>query len=154
LATAPVDPPSVFEERLAAVTAAVEAAQAEAGLLEDELTALERRLTEGAFDEAADPSASDAAFEEGREAQVDEIEWYLMSRLSAQRTAGVGGSVPILFDDAFAELLGEEAVRLAAGVERLAGAVQVILLSDDDDLAAWAEGLGDERAAVVGAGLL
>lgn len=150
----PVDAPVSFEERLAAVTAAVEAAQAEVGLLEAELTAADRRLAGGDLDEEADISTSPAAFDEELEARIDEIEWYLMSRLASQRTTGAGGSVPILFDDAFAELPGEQAVRLAAGVERLAAAVQVVLLSDDEDLATWADGLGDERAVVVSAGLI
>ncbi len=150
---APFDPPASFEEQLAAVTAAVEAAQAEAGLLEVELTGVERRLADGSFDEEVE-TATAAELEEASEARLEEIEWYLMSRLAAQRRTGAGGSVPILFDDAFAELSAEEAVRLAAAVEGLAGAVQVILLSDDDELAGWARDLGEERASVVSVGLL
>lgn len=152
VATAPVEPPASFDERLTAVTEAVEAAQAETGLLEAELAAVERRLAEDAFDEADEPAS--VAIEDGREEHIGDIEWYLMSRLAAQRNEGVGGSVPILFDDAFAALGADEAVRLASGVGRLVGAIQVVLLSDDDALAAWAESLGDERAGVVGAGLL
>lgn len=152
VATAGVEPPASFDERLTAVTEAVEAAQAETGLLEAQLAAVERRLAEDAFDEAEEPAT--VASEEGRDELIGDIEWYLMSRLAAQRTEGVGGSVPILFDDAFAAFDADEAVRLASRVERLAGAIQVILLSDDDVLADWAESLGDERAGVVGAGLL
>src|SRR5690606_14037379 len=87
-----------------------------------------------------------------RAGRIEELERYLLTRLAAQRSESPGGALPMVLDDPFAGLTGDEAVGVATTVERLAGAVQVLVLSDEPALVRWAEELGPERASVVRAG--
>jgi uncharacterized protein YhaN len=77
------------------------------------------------------------------------VEWYLLARLAAQRSVSFAGSVPLLIDDALRGLESAEVRHLLDRLERMAAAVQVIYVSDDPGVAAWAEVAGPDRAAVV-----
>jgi hypothetical protein len=82
----------------------------------------------------------------GGPANVEELEWYLLSRVAAQRMVSYAGSVPLVFDDALAEVRGADLVHLLSRLERMSTAVQVILVSEDDEVAAWADSVGGDRA--------
>ena len=80
---------------------------------------------------------------------LEDIDWYLLSRLASQRSVGVAGSLPLVIDDAFSELPPTEANWLLGRLERMTDAVQVIVLTDEPEQAAWVEQLGEGRGAVV-----
>lgn len=81
----------------------------------------------------------------------DQLEWYLLGRLSAQRHVSYAGSVPLVFDEALLGLPGEEVRHLLERLERASESVQVIFLSDDRDVLDWVASAGLERAAAVSA---
>jgi hypothetical protein len=83
------------------------------------------------------------------DAPVEEVEWYLLARLAGQRQVSFAGSVPLVLDDALASVDDEGLVHLLDRLERMAGAVQVVHLTDDERVHRWAESLGPDRAAVV-----
>ncbi|MGQ0830117.1 MAG: hypothetical protein ACT4OV_00390, partial [Microthrixaceae bacterium] len=85
----------------------------------------------------------------GSASHADELEWYLLARLASQRAVSVAGSLPILLDDALRGLGTREVTHLLGRLERMAEAVQVILVSEDPVAAAWAADAGPARAAVV-----
>jgi hypothetical protein len=128
-------------------------AQAASELLRAEWEAQRRRLVGEAEDE---PSGTDELRRSQAEADEDarrkEIEWYLLSRLALQRSVGVAGSVPMILDDTFARLPPGTAPLLLDWLERLASAVQIVVLSDDPQLATWLEGVGPDRAVEVNLG--
>lgn len=78
-----------------------------------------------------------------------EIEMYLLSRLAAQRNLTFAGSVPVVIDGAFDEFDDEQVRSLLERIERMASAVQILVLSDSSAAAAWAGEAGIQRAAVV-----
>ena len=86
------------------------------------------------------------------EQRVDDVTWYLSTRLAALR-AGGDQILPILLDDPFVDFGRDHAISLLASVEPFGGAVQIVLVTDDPALLEWAEALGSDRAWVVGAGL-
>jgi hypothetical protein len=82
-------------------------------------------------------------------ASADEVEWYLLSRMAAQRAVSFAGSLPLVLDNALSALDDVEVTRLLDRVERMATSVQLIALSDSAALRAWATNAGVERASVV-----
>ena len=88
----------------------------------------------------------------GTATPAEELEWYLLARLAAQRSVSVAGSVPLLLDNALRGLATDEVSHLLGRLERMAEAVQVIVLSEDPVAASWAEAAGPARAAVVSPG--
>ena len=79
----------------------------------------------------------------------EEVEWYLLARLAAQRSVSLAGSLPLLLDDALQGLDEPELQHVLDRLERMAEAVQVIVVSEDPTVAEWAHLAGAERAAVV-----
>jgi hypothetical protein len=79
----------------------------------------------------------------------EEIEWYLLARLAAQRSVSLAGSLPLLLDDALRGLAPEDVEQVLGRLERMAEAVQVIVVSDDPVASSWAGLAGADRAAVV-----
>src|SRR5204863_2605007 len=79
-------------------------------------------------------------------ANVEELEWYLLSRIAAQRSVSYAGSVPLVLDDALADVRGADLVHLLSRLERMSAAAQVVLVSDDAAVAAWADSVGADRA--------
>lgn len=94
-----------------------------------------------------------AAQDTGTATEAEELEWYLLARLAAQRAVSVAGSLPLLLDDALRGLDAEGVSHLLGRLERMAEAVQVIVISDDPLVAAWATEAGSARAAVVRPGV-
>ena len=86
------------------------------------------------------------------EQRVDDVTWYVSTRLAALRGVGDELTLPILLDDPFVDFEGPHATSLLASVEPFGGAVQVVLLTDDPVLLQWTAALGSDRAWVVGAG--
>ena len=79
--------------------------------LRENLNQADARLAEAIQAEESAPDAE--ARPADREGLVEEIEWYLLARLAAQRSVGAAGSVPLVLDDTFRDLHVAEAVRLA-----------------------------------------
>jgi hypothetical protein len=96
---------------------------------------------------------TDAAFDDvsGVNAGPEAVEFYLLARLAALRSASFAGSVPLVIDDALTNLPTSEIERLLHKLERMSESVQIVYLSDDATVSSWAEGIGFERAAVVAA---
>lgn len=137
--------------------------------LEATLQAAEARHQEAIAQLEAEDLALEALDAEGREAALEierlqdivaaqgtgsatpaeELEWYLLARLASQRSVSVAGSVPLLLDEALRGLHADELDHLLGRLERMAEAVQVIVISEDPVVAAWAEEAGPARAAVV-----
>ena len=150
--------PSAPHEPLSEVAAL---AQAEAELLgaEAEVSGITTRLEEIA-EETKDLVAEEAESDEEVvivpaltvEQRVDDVTWYLATRLAAIRGVGEGVTLPIVLDDPFVDFEGDDAISLVGSVEPFGGAVQLVVLTDDPALVAWTEGLGTERAWVVTAG--
>ena len=135
------------EARFERAGEAVAAAELEVERVRGELTAAEDRLTAAIAAEEAEEPAEEVSTD--REEFLEEIEWYLLTRLAAQRSVGDAGAVPLVLDDAFRDLDVAEAVRVMESIERVSAAVQVIAVTDDLALSFWAEALGANRAAVV-----
>ena len=69
--------------------------------------------------------------------------------MSGWRRRSVAGSCPLLLDHALRRVPDADVDQLLARLEAMAEAVQVIVVSDDARVAAWASGAGPVRAAVV-----
>ena len=133
----------------AAREAAVEVAQSAADEARVEVTRL--RADAAALDQRMaalpEPSAEDAEIDV--DASIEELEWYLLSRVAAQRAVSYAGSVPLILDDALGDISAEALDHVLERLERMTSAVQVIVLSDDAEVAQWAERAGPDRAAIV-----
>ncbi|WP_436795608.1 hypothetical protein [Actinospongicola halichondriae] len=81
---------------------------------------------------------------------VSEIEWYLLARLAAQRQQSFVGSLPLVITGALDQVDDDEGLEhLLDRLERMAGAVQIVHITDDPRIIGWADALDDDRAAVV-----
>ncbi len=117
-------------------------AQAAAELLE--ALRAERRQAEAAM------AAAEQAAAASRPATLaEEVEWYLLARLATQRSVSLAGSLPLLLDDALMGLEDAAVEHVLGRLERMAEAVQVIVVTDDPVVASWAARTGADRAAVV-----
>ncbi len=83
------------------------------------------------------------------DAGPESIEFYLLARLAAQRNVSFSGSVPMVLDDALLGLDADQVHSLLNKLERMSEAVQILYLSDDPDVAEWANSVGLTHAAVV-----
>jgi hypothetical protein len=146
---------AALEERLATSVAAPDGRTSLAAATHAER---ERRLADAQADrDAAAAAVTEAeamltqpAPDAGEEQPVaDEIEWFLLARLAAQRSVSFAGSVPLVLDAALDGLPEAELRRILERLERMAASVQIVLVSDDPSLALWADMVGPDRAAVV-----
>jgi hypothetical protein len=99
--------------------------------------------------------ASDPAFEidsDEIEGGPEAIEFYLLARLAAQRSVSFAGSVPLVIDDALADLDADDVTSLLGKLERMSESVQILYLSDSPTVIEWTASVGLNRAAVVTAG--
>src|SRR6185503_18480361 len=94
---------------------------------------------------AVAPAAADV---DVSEVDVDGLEVYLLARLVAQRSVGEAGSLPLVIDDAFADLPVETIERAVGVLERFTTAFQFIYLSDDPEIEAWARLFGPKGGSV------
>jgi hypothetical protein len=121
-------------------SAAVSAAEADVATSRAELAEVDRRLEELPDDD--DAGGSEVTSSEA----VAELEWYLLSRLATHRSLSYAGSLPFVLDDALRGVRGEGLTHLLGRLERMSGAVQVIILSEDNEIAGWADAIGTDRA--------
>jgi DNA repair ATPase RecN len=118
---------------------AVTMADAEVASARTELAELDKR-----FDEASAPNGDGPAVTSA--AAVEELEWYLLSRLAGQRSLSYAGSLPFVLDEALEGVRGEGLHHLLSRLERMSSAVQVVIVSEDNEIAAWADAIGADRA--------
>jgi hypothetical protein len=158
----------VAEQDLALAEAALGAARTAVAERESGIGALERAVAEttavhrAAQAALAEAEAELAAVEAARASNefappapridVDEVEWYLLARLAAQRAVSYAGSVPLVLDEALADLDDNDTRRVLRRLERMAASVQVVFVSEDPAVAQWALEAGPDRAALVTAG--
>lgn len=136
---------------VAAAEAAAAAAAAQRRAAQAELDALEAAAVEAA--EASGPAgATGDPGPAGAATSADDVEWYLLARLAAQRSVSYAGSVPLVLDDALAQLDPEATRSVLDRLERMAATVQLVLVTEDLTTAAWAEDLGEARAQVTEVG--
>lgn len=128
------------------LTALVQRAEHDVAAAQEEVTAAQGDL-QRMESEAAASTRRPAAV--GGLPDPEALEWYLLARLSAQRSTSFVGSVPLVIDDAFAawpvDLMGDVFARL----ERMSDVVQILYLTEDPEVVRWADDLGPERASVV-----
>lgn len=110
-----------------------------------ELSGAEADLAE-AID--AELAAVAAAETRDRSTLVDDTHWALLGRLAAVRNVGPGGSAPVVLDDPFTALTDDEVPALLDRLAQMAGAVQIVVVSDRAAVAAWAERVGPEHVTV------
>ncbi len=130
------------DEQLSAAREALALAEARSAELGEQRGELEARIAA----ERATPVAPEPEVEN---ASAEEVEWYLLSRLAAQRRISFAGSVPMLIDRALDTLKSEEIQVVLDRLERMAAAVQLIVISDTDAARTWAQRAGEQRGAVV-----
>ncbi|MGE3620431.1 MAG: hypothetical protein AB7L84_08210 [Acidimicrobiia bacterium] len=82
----------------------------------------------------------------------DQVEWHLLSRMASQRALSFAGSVPLLLDHALDGLDPALVRQVLDRLEPMADAVQLVVLSEDPTVLAWARAAGSRRAAVVAPG--
>ena len=96
-----------------------------------------------------DPRPSPTAEKGQEEATVaEEIEWHLLRRLGAQRATSLAGSMPLLLDDVFTDLDAPSLHHVLDRVMAMAEDVQVIIVTDNPDVAEWVLLVGAEQAAI------
>jgi hypothetical protein len=122
--------------------AAVARADAAAASARGELAEVDAMLEKGTSDNGDRPAVTTVA-------GVEDLEWFLLSRLAGQRSLSYAGSLPFVLDDALRGVRGRGLNHLLSRLERMSSAVQVVILSDDSEIAAWAEALGPDRAVTV-----
>jgi hypothetical protein len=139
------DPGAVaaLERKLMAAMAAEEAAVAAVHRAQAAFAAAQERWAEAEEDAASERSSL------RRSGATEEVEWFLLARLAAQRSVSYAGSVPLVVDDALAALPSNARSHLLDRLERMASTVQLIYVGDDAEVASWAERAGRDRAAVV-----
>lgn len=136
-----------FEAEIATAEEAIAAAEASRDRVQERLTRA-KAIHDDLAEEAAvlRTAANDA---DAESPPAEEIEWYLLARLAGQRQVSFAGSVPLVIDDALASIDPEGLRHVLDRLERMAGAVQVIHLSDDETIGAWAQAAGEDRVAIV-----
>jgi hypothetical protein len=80
--------------------------------------------------------------------ELDAVEMFLLSRLAAQRSVAFVGSVPVIIDNALADMPAVDAVYLMNRLDRMSETIQVVYLTDDDAVLQWATALHAERGAL------
>lgn len=113
----------------------------------DDLQSAERGAS-SAMGAARHPSAPRERMTAGS-AGAEAVEWYVLARLAQQRSVSFVGSVPIVIDDAFAQWSIDELRDVFERMERMSEVIQIVMLTDDSDVSAWARGLGSSRASVL-----
>lgn len=139
-------PPEQLAREVADAEAALADAERQLEAASSERDGLEAEHLAGR-DRVASLRGADGSVDEG--SVVEEVEWYLLARLAAQRSVSLAGSLPILLDDALTGLDADQLGHVLGRLERMADAVQVIVVTDDPDAASWALLAGEDRAALV-----
>ena len=148
-----LDPVATAEAWLAARRAEeAEQAALEADLaeIETELAALER----AAADRAVQAEARQAETRQAVAAQAahnsegESLDAYLLARLAVHRHVGPIGSIPLVVEDAFADLAPAARMGGLAQLAQMSDAVQVIYLTTDPEVLAWAATMRSDHVDV------
>ena len=143
-----LDPVATAEEWLAARRAekAEQAAlEAELAEIEAELAALQRAAAERAVRvETRQAEAARAALD----AEAESLDAYLGARLAVHRHAGPIGSLPLILDEAFADLPPADRRGGLAQLAEMSATVQVIYLTTDPEVLAWAATTASDHVVV------
>jgi hypothetical protein len=142
---APGEPPHLDGEEL---VRRLDEAKAAAAAAEESLAAAEAALA-SIEQEEADRAPTDPEAESVVVLDPEAVEWYLLARLAAQRSVSYAGSLPLVLDDPLAGLNADEVRQVLDRLERMAGSVQLVVVTEDHDVAQWATEVGPSRAAVV-----
>jgi hypothetical protein len=86
---------------------------------------------------------------EARERDRGALEWQVLGRMAQQRSVSFVGSMPLVIDDAFSGWPFEEISEVLGRIRRMSEVIQVIILTDDVDIARWARELGRDKALVL-----
>ena len=133
---------SGLEQTAEARRVEVETVSAELGEAESALEAAKAAAAASEKEQSTEGSGFDLSAVVGMEAEA-----YLLARVAALRGAA-GGPLPMVVDGAALSGLSERAGRRVFRLlGRLADSMQLVVLGDGEEIATWAEGLGD-RAAV------
>jgi hypothetical protein len=135
-----------IEARLADLGEHISAQESLVSAAAQGLAVTEERLSAGPDPEEAAAMVEDLLV--GMPGDVDETEWYLLTRLAGLRALSFAGSVPLVLDGALSDLDREDAHRVLDKVEAMTDVVQVIYLGDDDAVVEWAA-LRGPRASVI-----
>jgi trimeric autotransporter adhesin len=108
----------------------------------------------GASDEQAAGEARDAGDGEdagdGQDASGPaSLEWFVLSRMAAQRAVSYVGGLPLVLDRTLDSLDAGAVSDVLGRLEPTASAVQLIVLTESEGAVRWAEAVGPDRAAVV-----
>ena len=137
-----------LDESTSAVTAAAAEVTAATEALRSAEESAERRAAQAA--EAAAEANRAAAIAARGAITVENVEWYVLARLAAQRSLSFVGSVPLLIDDAFVDWPVSSLGDVLTRIERMSEVIQILYVTDDTEIIDWARHLGNDRARVVG----
>ena len=104
--------------------------------------------TDAADDPADGPSDVGGSGSGWSEIDPEAIELYLLARLAAQRQVSYSGSVPALVDDALVGVPEDSVRRVLDGLAQMAASVQVVYITDDPAVLAWARAHPDVASVV------
>ncbi len=107
---------------------------------------------EAAPDVSTAPAPFPDPFAEGSLAEASglaQVEWYLLSRMAAQRSVSYAGSVPLVLDDPFGRMADGDVTYLLERLARMTDAVQVVFIGDDHRVVEWAAAADEQIASVV-----
>lgn len=127
--------------------AAADARLSEATVTRERAEAELRRLEDEAAREVETPSGP-VEVADLRNVVPLEAEIYVLARLAALRGGSAGEPAAVVVEDGFGGLPEDARRRLLDLLARASGVVQVVAVSDDHEMVAWAEGLGADSAAV------
>ena len=126
---------------LAAAAAALEGALAQLSTLE----------ASAGSDEPGFAVATTIGAVDGHAVEVNDlgqVEWYLLSRLAAQRSVSYAGSVPLVLDDPFGQVADDDVEYLLERLVRMSDAVQLIYVGEDPRVLRWSSEADDEVSSL------
>jgi hypothetical protein len=141
---------STADERYRRAEAQLEMVQQKVTEIEQQVaSAMESRRVARPVSSNVRAARRDREDREARERDRGSIEWTVLARMARQRSSSFVGSIPIVLDDAFVNWSYEDLGEVLERIRRMSDVIQVILLTDDVDIAGWARDLGRDRALVV-----
>lgn len=153
-----------LEEQLEAAISAERAAQEhlETRQILVDTASVQERATRVALDAVVDELATDPEVAMAIEADgglgagpdPEALDMFLLSALTALRGVSYAGSVPLFLDGVLDLYDRQDALEAMARLERLSDAVQVVVLTEREDIVSWVDGLDIDHAAVVEPGVL
>jgi hypothetical protein len=141
---------STADERYRRAESQLEMVRQKVGEIEQQVAAsIENRVASRPVSANVLAARRDRENRESRERDRGSIEWTVLARMARQRSSSFVGSIPIVLDDAFVNWSYEDLGEVLERIRRMSDVIQVILLTDDVDIARWARELGRDRALVV-----